>query len=283
MPFLDYARARHGAANCYLQTPLVVATDETDASVASVEFGRGMWWHPGITKKLKDAVAGARGALEALAAPAQFGRLTRSQLFVSDRGARSPLHFDQYDNVFCQLRGRKRLWLAPPRLARTARTYPVHHPLDAYARNDGDADLAKVHAVVLGPGDALVIPSHWWHAVQTLDDDCVSLNYWFSIAAWMLPPPAAPLSGDHLLCELSRQVEYLAADVLGADAVGGFLARLAADLAGGGSDGGDLPVRNYALHQLAALLGADRVADFCATFLHPDRGAGLPLLETRKN
>ena len=247
-----------------------------------------MRWHPGVGRRLTAAVKAAGPRLDAIRARVGFGGpLTRSQLFVSDAGARSPLHFDQYDNVFCQLRGRKRVWLAPPEnLARPAATYPVHHPLDAYARRD-EAAVDGADAVVLEAGDALVIPSHWWHAVQTLDDDTVSLNFWFSIRSHFFAqiPQGTALQGDHLRAELARQVEYLAADVLGPDAVGGFLARLHADLApenARADHDDDLPVRNYVAHQLAARLGADNVAAFCATYLDAGRARGLPLLQRQQ-
>ena len=162
-------------------------------------------------------------------------------------------------------------------LAARARTFPVHHPLDAYARNDG---VDGVDSVVLAPGDALFIPSHWWHAVETLDDGCVSLNYWFSVAGALAPAPRAAVVAPYALAELARQVEYLAADVFGPDAVGPFLRDLAGDLAGrpksaSGDDEMGLAVRNYVTHQLCALLGPRRVAAFCAAFLAPNRTDGL--------
>lgn len=91
------------------------------------------------------------------------------------------------------------------------------------------------------------------------------------------PCPGHRLHRDHLVVELSRQVEYLVADVFGPDTVGPFLSRLKADLDDQPTDDRDLNIRNYVLFHLAALLGPGDVPDFCATYLNPDRFEGLPM------
>ena len=87
-------------------------------------------------------VAAAGPRLDRLCAAGRLGPLNVSNLFVSDAGAHSPLHYDEYDNVFLQLAGRKRLTLAPP--GAPAKPWPTHHPLDAYARARLDQGRTRV-------------------------------------------------------------------------------------------------------------------------------------------
>jgi len=62
----------------------------------------------------------------------------------------------------------------------------------------------------------------------------------------------------------------LVADVFGPEKVPGFLEDLKGDLAGS-DPGGDLPVRNFVLYQLSALLGPENVDAFCALRLRPPK------------
>ena len=52
---------------------------------------------------------------------------------------------------------------------------------------------ALEHAVVaeLGPGDALFIPSMWWHHVESLSDFNLLVNYWWIDSHQALGSPAA--------------------------------------------------------------------------------------------
>ena len=58
----------------------------------------------------------------------QFGAPSRCQLFVGGRaagGARTVMHFDQYDNIFMQLAGRKTFLLFDPLQTGRLAPYPV--------------------------------------------------------------------------------------------------------------------------------------------------------------
>ncbi len=42
--------------------------------------------------------------------------------------------------------------------------------------------LAHARSAVLGPGDAIFIPSMWWHHVRSLEPFNVLVNYWWRSA-----------------------------------------------------------------------------------------------------
>ena len=70
-------------------------------------------------------------------------------------------------------------------------------------------------------------------SVAGAPDWCVSVNFWFdNVTAQLLRPPRG--LGPHLEAELARQVEYLVADELGAEAVPAVAAACAAEAAAPG-------------------------------------------------
>lgn len=111
-------------------------------------------------------------------------------------------HYDAPNNVACCVVGRRRFTLFPP--AQIDNLYPG--PLEPTPGGqvvsvvDFDApDLARhprfreawSHALraELDPGDAIYIPSMWWHHVQGLDDFTVLMNFWWSsLPAWVPTP-----------------------------------------------------------------------------------------------
>src|SRR3546814_12307007 len=49
--------------------------------------------------------------------------------------------------------------------------------------------LRHAQVAELGPGDAVFIPSMWWHHMEALDAFNVLVNYWWRPSpAWMAPP-----------------------------------------------------------------------------------------------
>lgn len=301
--------ARDDAAHSYyLQMPLYAAHQTPD--------GRQQAYVPSASLKADLDKAVRRELWGEVVAAIQCGSWIRTQLFIGPVGTLGTAHFDQYDNMFLQVRGRKRILLFDPRTGhRGLYTFPVHHPFDMRARLDlegPDKDTFPRSEELRGggveaflrPGDALFIPSHWWHHVEAAPPPggnrdgegwCVSVNFWFDAVTPRLLEPSAPLS-PLLEVELARQIEYLVADTFGAERVVPFLISCleevtapspAASLSPVGttrstqdcdpSDGDAwLAVRNFVLGELAAAVGPSQVRSFLEDYLDPGRWRSLP-------
>jgi len=122
-----------------------------------------------------------------------------------DFGARAPLasiwignrtriaaHHDLPDNLACVVAGHRRFTLFPPE--QIANLYvgpldftPAGQPISLvdfakpdYQRFPRFAEAQKTARVAeLGPGDAIFIPSMWWHHIESLDTFNVLVNYWW--------------------------------------------------------------------------------------------------------
>lgn len=107
-------------------------------------------------------------------------------------------HFDFPDNIAGVVAGRRRFLLFPPDQVANLYVGPVDFTpagqaislVDSespdYERFPGYRDaLAHAQVAELGPGDAIFIPSLWWHQVEGLDAFNVLINYWWrSVPVW---------------------------------------------------------------------------------------------------
>ncbi len=101
-------------------------------------------------------------------------------------------HYDLPDNLACVAAGHRRFTLFPPEQLRNLYVGPLDLTPAGQAISLVDflkpdparfprfAD-AMQHAQVaeLGPGDAIFIPSMWWHHIEALDRLNVLVNYWW--------------------------------------------------------------------------------------------------------
>lgn len=113
-----------------------------------------------------------------------------ARLWISPRGAVSPLHFDCHDSFLIQMRGTKRMLLWSPDqlhriypyrnwhiLRRRGKVDPVKPDFKKYPK------FAKAHAmeVVLQPGDVLFFPGYWAHYTES-SSFSVSITCRFGLA-----------------------------------------------------------------------------------------------------
>ena len=104
-------------------------------------------------------------------------------------------HYDLMENVGIVVAGRRRFTLFPPE--QLANLYvgpfeltPAGTPislvdvaapdLDRFPRFAEAAEQAQT--ATLGPGDAIYIPFHWWHGVDSLEPVNFFVNYWWNDA-----------------------------------------------------------------------------------------------------
>ena len=112
-------------------------------------------------------------------------------MWIGNQGNVAP-HYDVHRNIACVVAGRRRFTLFPP--DQIANLYPgpilgapggvpvslvnVWDPeLEEFPRFS--AALETAQETVLEPGDAIYIPSLWWHAVASLEPVNVLVNYWW--------------------------------------------------------------------------------------------------------
>jgi ribosomal protein L16 Arg81 hydroxylase len=53
--------------------------------------------------------------------------------------------------------------------------------------------IKTAQIAVLEPGDAIIVPSMWWHHMEALDDFNVLVNYWWRSSPSYLGPPLSAL------------------------------------------------------------------------------------------
>lgn len=114
-----------------------------------------------------------------------WGPLTSNLLLLGHRGSVTPLHYDEQQNLLVALRGRKVVLLAPPEGFPSFYPFPIGHPCDRQAAVDLRApDFARFPQLrsarfmyaVLEEGDALYIPSYWWHEMHHPHNDTLAIK-----------------------------------------------------------------------------------------------------------
>ncbi len=116
-------------------------------------------------------------------------------------------HFDVLYNIACVCAGRRRFTLFPPDQMDNLYVGPIDftpagQQISLVDLNKPDFEryprFAKAleHAQVaeLGPGDAIFIPSMWWHHVEGLENFNILVNHW-----WRTVPAHMGAPGDALL------------------------------------------------------------------------------------
>ena len=118
-------------------------------------------------------------------------------------------HYDYPDNIACVVAGERRFTLFPPEQIDNLYIGPVDRTpsgqaisLVDFANPDFDKhprfEEALKHALVcdMQPGDAIFLPSMWWHHVEAFSPFNILVNYWWvSSSVHMNSPRTALLHG----------------------------------------------------------------------------------------
>ncbi|KAG1659181.1 Hypoxia-inducible factor 1-alpha inhibitor [Nymphon striatum] len=151
-----------------------------------------------------------------------WGPLSSNLLLIGPQKTVTPVHYDEQENFFAQLYGKKRCILFSPDKFECLYPYPVFHPHDRQSQVDFDdpdfsrfpkfRDLIGYEATVK-PGDVLYIPMYWWHYIESLCDTSytVSINFWYKSS--VKSKIEYPLSGQQKVA-IMRNVEKILLDAL---------------------------------------------------------------------
>lgn len=117
--------------------------------------------------------------------PTFFDKMGPPRFWIGPAGTVTPLHCDYDDNIFAQIWGTKRIFLAPPH--HDAFLYPKEanailfgSPFDPEAPDYERYPLARqanLVEVIVQPGDMLYVPAGWYHQVRALSFS-LSSNRW---------------------------------------------------------------------------------------------------------
>lgn len=132
-----------------------------------------------------------------------MSRATLISLWLGNR-TRTAAHWDLPQNLACVVAGRRRFTLFPIDQLPNLYVGPLDFTLAGQAISLVDVDqpdleryprfaqaLDAAQQAELGPGDALYMPSLWWHAVASLDELGAMINFWWRDAE---PPLLTPLN-----------------------------------------------------------------------------------------
>jgi hypothetical protein len=126
-------------------------------------------------------------------------------LWVGNR-TRVAAHWDLPQNLICNVAGRRRYIVLPPEELPNLYVGPLDftlagQPLSLVDFLDPDLDAhpkfaaaaRRAQVAVLEPGDALYLPSMWWHHAESLDAIGVMVNFWWRDGPQHLTTPLAAL------------------------------------------------------------------------------------------
>jgi hypothetical protein len=129
-----------------------------------------------------------------------------ARLWVSN-AVTAPTHYDMSDGVACVAAGRKRFTFFPPEQLPNLYVGPldmspggqptslVKVAAPDFQRYPRFAEaLAAAEIAELEPGDAVFIPNHWWHNVESLDPLNLLVNFWWFDAGRVAASPFAALA-----------------------------------------------------------------------------------------
>jgi hypothetical protein len=137
--------------------------------------------------------------------PAYFDKMGPPRFWIGPARCVTPLHCDFDDNIFAQIWGRKRIFLAPPHhdellYAREASSLLFGSPFDPESPDYAHYPLARqanLIELIVEPGDMLYVPAGWYHQVRALTFS-LSSNRWARAMPLALAGSGARVAADDL-------------------------------------------------------------------------------------
>ena len=115
--------------------------------------------------------------------------------------SRAACHYDAPDNIACCVAGKRRFTLLPIEQIENLYVGPLDHApanqsvsIVDFVNPDFERfpkfrdALSAAFVAEINPGDALFIPSMWWHHVEGLNDLNILVNYWWRSVPRYVPP-----------------------------------------------------------------------------------------------
>ncbi|QNN65147.1 cupin-like domain-containing protein [Sphingomonas rhizophila] len=150
--------------------------------------------------------------------PVLANKPTEPRAWIGNSSRIAP-HYDEADNIAVVVSGRRRFTLFPPEQVRNLYVGPIDRTVAGQPTSIVDVaapDLERfplfreaidsAMAAELDPGDAIFIPSLWWHAVESDGPLNLLVNYW-----WADGPPDAG-SPMHAIVHGLLTISHLPAD-----------------------------------------------------------------------
>jgi hypothetical protein len=130
--------------------------------------------------------------------PAYLGKMGPPRFWLGPAGTVTPLHCDYDDNIFAQIWGSKRIFLAPPHhdeflYTSEANAILFGSPFDPEAPDFEKyprARQATTIECIVNPGELLYVPAGWYHQVRALTFS-LSANRWARAMPYALSAEAA--------------------------------------------------------------------------------------------
>lgn len=120
--------------------------------------------------------------------------------------SRVSAHYDFPSNIACVVAGRRRVILFPPEQLPNLYVGPLDftpagQPISLVDFHAPDYEkfpkfreaVKAARIAVLEPGDAIIVPSMWWHHMEAMDAFNVLVNYWWRTSPSYMGPPLSVL------------------------------------------------------------------------------------------
>ena len=135
--------------------------------------------------------------------PTYFSKMGPPRFWLGPAGTVTPLHCDYDDNIFAQIWGTKRIFLAPPHhdeflYPSEANAILFGSPFDPEAPDFEKFPLARQATTIeciVNPGDMLYVPAGWYHQVRALTFS-LSANRWARAIPYALHGEPSFIAGN---------------------------------------------------------------------------------------